>query len=285
MNGSMGLPASGKSHMNNRADAASQIERNIAVHDRLARKYDKLHGEIFNDVEQARLKKFLSRALEEVRTGNSPFQALDLGCGSGNLTGHLLGLGAAVTAADVSSGFLELVKQRFAGMPVRTRHLDGRDLSEIASESFDIVLVYSVLHHIPDYLAICAEMARVCRRGGIVVIDHEASPNVWTSDAGLQSFRRSAWRFDWRKFIRPANYLHRLRRVFDRRYSNEGDIHVWPDDHIEWDRIVDVLRQSGCEPVIEEEYLLYRKLYHRDVWERWKHSCVDTRAMVFRRDR
>ena len=270
--------------MNNRASALSQIERNIAVHDRLARKYDKLHGEIFNDVEQARLRRFLSRALEEVRTGNSPFQALDLGCGSGNLTGHLLDLGAAVTAADVSSGFLELVKQRFAGTPLRAHHLNGRDLSEIPSESFDIVLVYSVLHHIPDYLAICAEMGRVCRHGGVVVIDHEASPNVWIPDARLQSFRRSASRFDWRKFIRPANYLHRLRRVFDRRYSNEGDIHVWPDDHIEWDRIVGVLRRSGCEPVIDEDYLLYRKLYRRDVWERWKDSCVDTRAMVFRRE-
>jgi ubiquinone/menaquinone biosynthesis C-methylase UbiE len=271
--------------MNSLEQLPSGVRRNIAVHDRISRHYEKTHGEIFNDQEQSRLHELLRRAIDQIRTGRSPIHALDMGCGSGNLTAHLLDLGAEVTAADVSTGFLKLVEQRYSGRPVKTHQLNGRDMSELPDESFDLVATYSVLHHIPDYLAICAEMGRVCRHGGLVVIDHEASPNVWTPDARLQRFRRSASRFDWRKFMRPANYLHRLRRVFDRRYSNEGDIHVWPDDHIEWDRIVGVLRQSGCEPVIDEDYLLYRKLYRQDVWERWKDSCVDTRAMVFRRGR
>jgi len=77
--------------------------------------------------------------------------------------------------------------------------------------------------------------------------------------------------------------VHRVRRFFDSRYSNEGDIHVWPDDHIEWDAIRDVMQKNGCDPLFEEDYLLYRKLYRRDVYERFKGRCADTRAMAFRR--
>jgi 2-polyprenyl-3-methyl-5-hydroxy-6-metoxy-1,4-benzoquinol methylase len=262
-----------------------QIRRNISVHDRLARKYERLHGEIFNPIEQARLGTLLVRAAAEVRTGATPLRALDMGCGSGNLTGHLLKLGMQVTAADVSGGFLRLVRERYSSKPVRTHQLNGIDLSGLADESFDIVATYSVLHHIPDYLAACAEMARKCRKGGVILIDHEATPNVWTGDAILLEFKRRALRFDWRKYLRPSNYLHRLRRFVEPRYSNEGDLHVWPDDHIEWDQIAEVMDRGGCVPIMTEDYLLYRRLYRQSVYDRYKHRCADTRAMLFRRER
>ena len=37
------------------SDAQEQIDRNIAVHNQVAEKYEALHGEIFNEVGQARL--------------------------------------------------------------------------------------------------------------------------------------------------------------------------------------------------------------------------------------
>ena len=270
--------------MTDRHVADSQIAWNVAVHDRLARRYEKVHGEIFNAIEQRRLRELLVRALRQLRSDSSPKAALDFGCGSGNLTGHLLDLGFIVTAADVSAGFLDLVSARYAGKALGTCRLNGKDLTEIGDESFDFVTTYSVLHHIPDYLRACAELARVCRRGGVVLIDHEVSPNVWKGDHLLNAFRHEATRFDWRKYTTPSNYLHRLRRVFDARYSNEGDIHVWPDDHIEWERIVEVMHKSGCEPALEEDYLLYRRIYRAEVYDRYKSRCVDTRSMVFRRE-
>jgi len=265
------------------SEAESSLRRNVAIHNRIARRYEALHGEIFNDLEQERLRALLERATAEIRNDRKPIEALDLGCGSGNLTGHLLALGAAVTAADVATGFLALVRDRYPGTRLKIHQLNGRDLGEIDDESFDLVTTYSVLHHIPDYLAACAEMARVCRKGGVVVIDHEASPNVWQSDGELERFRQEAPRFDWRKFARPSNYVHRIRRIFDPKHSNEGDIHVWPDDHIEWDRITEVMRARGCEPVFQEDYLLFRRLYRHEVYERFKDRCVDTRGMIFRR--
>src|SRR5437868_2937336 len=267
----------------NPAEPERDLRRNIAIHDRIARKYEVTHGEIFNHIEQEHLRSLLERAFAEVQTGHAPVRALDMGCGSGNLTRHLLDLGAEVTAADVSAGFLQLVRDRFPDLRLTTHRLNGRDLGEIPDCSFDLVATYSVLHHIPDYLSACAEMARVCREGGVVVMDHEASPNVWQGDAQLDRFRREATRFDWRKYLMPANYVHRARRLIDPRYSNEGDIHVWPDDHIEWDRIVEVIRGHGCEPLWQEDYLLYRRIYRPEVYERFKSDCADTRAMVLRR--
>src|SRR5689334_13190550 len=86
-----------------------EIARNIKVHDQVASKYEARHDEIFNDVEQARLAQALRKALGAVLTDSDQIKALDFGCGSGNLTKHLLALGVDVVAADVSPRFLELV--------------------------------------------------------------------------------------------------------------------------------------------------------------------------------
>ena len=263
--------------------AERDLRRNIAVHNRLARKYEKLHGEIFNDVEQSRLRSTLERALAEVQSGGDRIKAFDLGCGSGNLTGHLLALGVEVTAADVAEGFLELVRDRYRQASLRTHRLNGRDLADLPDQSFDLVATYSVLHHIPDYLAVCAELARVCSKGGVIIIDHEASPNVWESDDELERFRRDASRFDWGKYAKPINYIHRIRRMIDPKHSNEGDIHVWPDDHIEWDAIARVMLAHGCECIFQEDYLLYRKGYRADVFDRFRDRSADSRVMMFRR--
>ncbi len=265
------------------SEARRKVDQNIAVHNRIAGSYERLHGEIFNDLEQARLRSAVERAIGAIRGGRQPITALDFGCGSGNLTGHLLECGAEVTAADVAIGFLDLVRSRFPTERLQTFQLNGADLAGLDDGSFDLVATYSVLHHIPDYLAACAEMARVCRNGGVVMIDHEAPEEFWHEDPVYSEFRRSALRFDWRKYLTPANYVHRLRRIFEPRYSNEGDIHVWPDDHIEWRKIAELMQSRGFEVVLKEKYLLYRRLYRREVYDRYKDRCADTQLMIFRK--
>jgi ubiquinone/menaquinone biosynthesis C-methylase UbiE len=265
------------------SDVDDQIGRNVAIHDRIARKYDKRHGEIFNDVEQARLAVLLARAKSAVRTGAHRIRALDFGCGSGNLTGQLLDLGAEVTAADVSREFLGLVVDSYAGRPLSTFLLNGENLEGVADASFDLVATYSVLHHIPDYLAALGELARVCRPGGVLVIDHERNEAYWRRDPIYAEFLDRALKFDWRKYLRPANYFHRLWRLWDPRHATEGDIHVWPDDHIEWPRIKETLAAAGFDIVAEEDYLLFRRLYRREAFEDFAGRCTDTKAMIFRK--
>lgn len=263
--------------------AQDQIERNIAIHNQVAQKYEKLHGEIFNEVEQERLANALTRARATIRSGSEPLRALDFGCGSGNLSRHMLALGFDVTAADVSADFLRLVERRFPDERLSLLQMNGRDLSNVPDASFDLIAAYSVLHHIPDYLGAIGELARVCRPGGVIMLDHEQSEGYWQGDPVYDAFRKAGLRFDWRKYLTPSNYVHRVRRLFNPRYTNEGDIHVFPDDHIEWPKIRDQMAAAGFEIVVDEEYLLYRSLYRREIYEEYRGRCTDTRLMIFRK--
>lgn len=264
-------------------DETRSIDRNIRIHDQIARRYERTHGEIFNDIEQPRLRAALVRALGEVRSGRTPPHVLDFGCGSGNLTAHLLACGALVTAADVTPAFLDLVRARHHSPSLSFLRLNGKDLSEVADDTFEMIATYSVMHHVPDYLAACVEFARVCRPGGVIMIDHESSEHFWDEQPQHRQFQATASRFDWRKYLTPMSYVHRLRRIIDPRYSNEGDIHVWADDHIEWDKLRSVMADSGCEVVIDEDYLLFYELYRREVYEEYRDRYADTKLIVFRK--
>ena len=44
-----------------------KIRHNVRAHNRIARKYEKIHDEIFNDIEQARIHNALAQAIEFVR--------------------------------------------------------------------------------------------------------------------------------------------------------------------------------------------------------------------------
>jgi ubiquinone/menaquinone biosynthesis C-methylase UbiE len=276
--------------------SVQQIRQNVQAYDRLYRKYEYYHGEIFNEVEQGRLRAALSKALTMVRTAATPPHALDMGCGSGNLTRNLLALGANVTAADVSAKFLELIREQ---VPDRTRcstiQLNGQDLSNVASDSFDLTATYSVLHHIPDYLAAVAEMARVTKPGGIVYIDHELTAAYWDPSPAYREFMdRTMPKYEngrrWQQFFNPSAYLRRLQRIplqlriwWNPRYVPEGDIHIWPDDHIDWDRVEAVLTNAGFEVVLKEDYLLYARWYDKDVYDRYSNQVSDMRVLAARK--
>ncbi len=263
------------------------IDRNRRAHDAICRRYERIHGEIFNPVEQQRLHDRLARATSWVQTESSPIQALDFGCGSGNLTAHLVVLGLDVIAADVSPKFLELIQARFAraDRTVQPLLLNGRDLSTLADQQVDMVAAYSVLHHVPDYLRIIDEMVRVTRPGGVIYLDHEVNESYWHQAPEYREFlRRVSPSQRWAKYANPANYIAKIRRLVNPRYHPEGDIHVWPDDHIEWDRIRHALASQGCNILLQEDYLHYKRGYPLDVHEQYKARCSDMRLLIARRE-
>ena len=269
------------------------IEHNRAAHDQHAESYDSGHPEIFNPVEQERLADALARAVRAAGTADGTVRALDVGCGSGNLTNHLLRLGARVTAADLSTKLLEVTQRRFGATGrLETQVLNGTDLRPIPDGMCDVVAAYSVLHHVPDYLALVAEMARVTRPGGVVYIDHERNDASWTSERYRQ-FQREAVVWPprrWYYWLQPSRYWNRIKPKLqwrswkDPRWMPEGDLHIWPDDHIEWARIVEVLASCGCRPMVSEDYLLFESRYQRPVWESWRTRTSDMRLLIARKD-
>lgn len=282
------------------AQAQEQVERSVRAYSRAHRRYERRHPEIFNEVEQARLRQALRSALAAVSGGDGPPRVLDLGCGTGNLTGHLVALGARVVAADVSPEFLRVVEQRYPGDQVTTLRINGVDLSGLADASLDMAAAYSVLHHVPDYPAIVRELVRVVRPGGVVYVDHEVNENFWAADGCLHDFREELidsrarlggwWSPDrkvWQRYLIPSKYVFAARMRLDPGwpFNQEGDIHVWPHDHIEWDRVADALAQAGAEVVTQDDYLVFRSDYPPALWEQHRERCSDMRLLIARRVR
>ena len=101
-------------------------------------------------------------------------RALDVGCGTGTLTGELVGrLGpSSVSAVDPSSPFVASVRERYPEVDVRQATAEQLPFPD---SSFDATLAQLVVHFMSDPVAGLAEMARVTRPDGVVaacVWDH-----------------------------------------------------------------------------------------------------------------
>lgn len=101
-------------------------------------------------------------------------RTLDVGCGTGMLTGELVQrLGAeAVTAVDPSAPFAASVKERYPGVDVQQAPAEELPFE---GERFDLALAQLVVHFMTDPIAGLSEMRRVTKPGGVVaacVWDH-----------------------------------------------------------------------------------------------------------------
>jgi SAM-dependent methyltransferase len=119
-------------------------------------------------------------------------QALDVGCGSGMLTGELVGrLGAgSVAAIDPSERFVEAVRGRHPGVDVRQGMAEELPFGD---GEFDAALSQLVVHFMRDPVAGLREMARVTRTGGAV------AASVWDLAGGrapISPFWRAAVALD-----------------------------------------------------------------------------------------
>lgn len=265
----------------------SDLEWNVRTHNKMARKYERMHGEIYNDIEQARLRSALADAIFSIKTGAETKRVLDFGCGAGNLTAHLSSLGCDVLAGDVSHGFLDLVTSKTYQTKVETIQLNGFDLSNIPNESVDMVATYSVLHHVPDYLGILKEFMRVLKPGGIVFIDHELSNEFWLKSqtyCDFESAIKKSSKLELKKYFVLTNYYDWVVRQFvNSKYHREGDIHVFDDDHIEWYKIIDTLVNDGAQLVLSEDYLLFRRNYNISVYNAYRDKTTDMHVLVVRK--
>ena len=61
---------------------------------------------------------------------------------------------------------------------------------------------------------------------------------------------KKAQKIDLKKFC-SSNYIGKVKRIFNPKYANEGDIHVWDDDHIEWDIIDKIMSEKGLKKVLQ----------------------------------
>ncbi|HEY8601252.1 MAG TPA: methyltransferase domain-containing protein [Thermomicrobiales bacterium] len=109
---------------------------------------------------------------------------LDVGCGTGALTGTILAQAApsAVRGADTSAGFIGYAQTQLNDPRVSFGIADGQALPD-ADGTYDAVVSGLALNFIPQPARALGEMARVTRPGGIV------AAYVWDYDDGMQMMR------------------------------------------------------------------------------------------------
>jgi SAM-dependent methyltransferase len=93
---------------------------------------------------------------------------LDLGAGEGSVTLPFLELGARVVAIDISNSQRSALKIKCArfGDMLEVRCADINVILKDKREKYDIVVVNSFLHHVPDYMGMIREAVTILRPYG-----------------------------------------------------------------------------------------------------------------------
>jgi ubiquinone/menaquinone biosynthesis C-methylase UbiE len=114
--------------------------------------------------------------LTQCSAGN---KVLDIGCGHGIVSVFLAQNGLDVTAIDISDKLLARLKDNIAGQNLRIEVKQG-DAYNIpcSDEYFDIVVARMFLPHFPDWPKVLAEMARVTKRGGKLLVHFNSGENT-----------------------------------------------------------------------------------------------------------
>jgi ubiquinone/menaquinone biosynthesis C-methylase UbiE len=160
-------------------------QANVLVHQKEARYYEQLHPEVYSKQEQKRITSRL-KEIDQLIVDNQRV-ALDVGAGTGNLTGKLLQMGYNVTATDISAEMCEILKKKYRGYIPEKLTVINSPIEELSfgKGTFDLITFYSVLHHLPDYLSSLRSVSSFLKKGGVVYIDHEASLFYWKNEPSM----------------------------------------------------------------------------------------------------
>lgn len=157
----------------NRADLSKQPEQVSAMFDDVSTKYDRMNAvlSVGND------------ALWRIATTRAVGPAageriLDLAAGTGTSSASLARNGAHVVAADFSPGMIAVGREKYADRPdIQFVEADATDLP-FADEEFDATTISFGLRNVVRPKEALAEMLRVTKPGGRIVICEFSTPTL-----------------------------------------------------------------------------------------------------------
>jgi len=175
--------------------ANAEQARNAESFDRMAERYMSLYQENSAVGMGFRLRK--QRVLELF--DQSGGTVLDVGCGPGVFAEDLLGRGCTYWGIDHSAKMMEECRRRFGERPhAHFLAASGEHLA-FPDQSFDAVLCVGVLDRTPALDPLLAELVRVLKQGGTLLLTYSNASNPY---------------FLWRDFV-VEPFVSLLRSVYD----------------------------------------------------------------------
>lgn len=196
--------------------SATASRQRELTHDRLADSFDAVMNPY--DVGR-RMEVLVNDFLGEVALEGK--LVLDGGCGTGRATAALAARGAKVVPLDLGFRLASYVKARYPSRPV-----NGNLLSlPFADGSFDVVVSSEAIEHTPDPGAAVAELCRVLKPGGHLVL---STPNwLWQFPVRLASSLKLRPYDGLENFMRPSLLRERIERAGLTVIDHRG-IHLLP---------------------------------------------------------
>ena len=140
-------------------------------------------AEYYDEPGQNQLLDLEQPVVREILDGLPLGTALDAACGTGRHTAYLASLGHAVIGVDTSPEMLAHAREKVPGG--RFYEADLHDVP-LADDSVDLVVCAIALTHVPDLARALAELVRVLRPDGHLVISDSRGP---IGDVGLPLVR------------------------------------------------------------------------------------------------
>jgi SAM-dependent methyltransferase len=126
------------------------------------------------------VREFESRLLLEMASPDHGEWILDVGCGTGIFTLDLLAAGSQVTGLELSLPMLQRAGKKAAGRPFHMVMGDMRGLP-FADSSFDKTVSVTAIEFLEDARNGVAELLRVTKPGGLVVVASLNSLSPWAT--------------------------------------------------------------------------------------------------------
>lgn len=167
-----------------------------------------------------KLASFALSHIGDIKCGSKTKRYLDVGCGNGFITEYIASEFDEVVGIDMENERLEDFRAHASANPrYRIMEMSAANI-EFPNDVFSFITSFEVLEHVANLEKSVQEIARVCRRGGVLII---SVPQVWFPfenhgvRLGQTTYER---KIPLLPYIRPLHRKYSLARVFS---SNQMD--------------------------------------------------------------
>ena len=175
--------------------------------DRVAGVYDLFANHINRRANEA----LCAAVAEEIRPED---EVLECACGTGLLSGIIAERCRSLVATDLSERMLQVARRKFGSRPNLTFRQGDILHIDFPDESFDAVVAANVIHLLKEPERALAELDRVCRKGGRLIIPtymnrtYRGTTNSVSGAIGKAGadFKREFTPETYRRFFAAAGY-------------------------------------------------------------------------------